>query len=70
MENTSYYVAQFSHSTQNAIKKEVQKKLIEQKFTSKKIKEGVQNSLNSRLCDLDELIDITKYIPTKKNHTK
>lgn len=57
------YVAQLPAETQELIRKEIRKVLTaEAVLTSEQLEELVQHGMDSRICDLSDLIDIHKFI--------
>ena len=56
------YVCQLPQQTQDAIKNDVVTHLISEGFSGQELQDAVQNALNGRLVDLEETIDISKYL--------
>lgn len=57
------FVAQLPVETQDMIRKELRQVLLEEALlTSEELEELVQQGMDSRLCDLSDLIDIDKYL--------
>ena len=56
------YVCQLPQQTQDAIKNDIETYLISEGFSGQELKNAVQDALNGRLADLEETIDISKYL--------
>ena len=56
------YICKLSEQTQNEIKKHILQFLGKEGYTKEEQKEIIKNAMNGRLCDIEENIDITKYI--------
>ena len=56
------YICELSEQTQNEIKKHILQFLGKEGYTKEEQKEICDNAMSGRLCDIEENIDITKYI--------
>ena len=56
------YICELSEQTQNEIKKHILQFLENEGYTKEEQKEICDNAMSGRLCDIEENIDITKYI--------
>lgn len=56
------YICQLPQQTQDAIKNDVETHLISEGLNGQELQDAVQNALNGRLADLEETIDISKYL--------
>ena len=62
MIKTTTFICQLPQATQNAIKADVENYLKSEGFSGQKLQEALQNALDGRLTDLEENIDISKYL--------
>ncbi|TCI99982.1 hypothetical protein [Cytobacillus praedii] len=58
----TFYISQLSQPIQQAIQSEVTLALSQLDLTPSEQSQTLQDALNSRLCDLSDLININKYI--------
>ena len=59
------YIYQLSAELSNDIYNEVRRALCEMGLKDGELNEAIEAAMNSRLCDLEDTIDITKYIVTE-----
>lgn len=62
------FICQFSDEIQNNIYKDVRNTLYEIGLRESELKESVETAMDSRLCDLEDTIDITKYLVATHNN--
>lgn len=62
MTNKTVYIAQLPHFIQSAIKNDIKLALIDINLTAEEKEVALQDAMDSRLCDLEDIIDIKKYI--------
>lgn len=62
MIKTTTFICQLPIKTQDAIKADVENYLKLEGFSGQKLQEALQNALDGRLTDLEENIDISKYL--------
>lgn len=60
------YVSQLNVYEQFLIKKDVIESLKELGYEKDDLKELVENAMDSRLCDLEDLIDINEYLENER----
>jgi energy-coupling factor transporter ATP-binding protein EcfA2 len=60
--NKTIYVHQIPESIRLQIKQDIITTLNNLQLSSDTIQEALKEALNSRLCDLQDLIDINKYL--------
>ena len=56
------FIHQLPQQTQDAIRKDVETYLKSEGFSGQELQESLENAMNSRLADLEEGIDISKYL--------
>lgn len=56
------FICQLPQQTQDAIKKDIETYLLSEGFSGQELQDAVQNALDGRLADLEETIDISKYL--------
>ena len=62
MIKTTTFICQLPIKIQDAIKADVENYLKSEGFSGQKLQEALQNALDGRLTDLEENIDISKYL--------
>lgn len=55
------YVSSMCNENQESIKAELRASL-EVDYQGEELEEAIENGMNSRLCDLEDTIDISKYL--------
>lgn len=56
------YICQLPQQTQNAIRTDIETYFISEGLSGQELQDAVQDALNGRLADLEETIDISKYL--------
>ncbi|MCH4826639.1 hypothetical protein [Planococcus halocryophilus] len=60
------YISQLPTEMVTAIYKDVQDSLYEIGLRDTELSDSVESAMNSRLCDLEDTIDITKYLTVEE----
>lgn len=56
------YIFLLDEETQKSIKKEVRENLLKLGINDNEVANLLEHAMNSRLCDIEEIIDIKKYL--------
>lgn len=65
MASVTQHIFLLSPKRQKAILKDVTASLVELGYEGEELEEQIKEAMNGRVCDIQELIDISKYRPKK-----